>query len=169
MANVLPPLEKKRVIQSVRSRFVLAAALTLLAGAVIVALCLAPTAVFLRLAIAGLPEQVQVSETVRDDQAKQARIAAMVSTLSPIVGATTTPSASVGAALALKPVGLSVTSITYTKGRIVFSGSSRDRQAVNDYRESLEADTRYTSVAVPVAALVGTQEGRFTITLTGNF
>lgn len=169
MANVLPPIEKKRVTQQIYVRFVLAGALTLLASALIVALCLAPTAVSLRLALMGLSEEVPVSETVRDDQVKYTRISTLVSTLAPVVAATTTPSTSVAAALTLKPVGLSITSITYEKGRIVLSGTSRDRQAVNDYRELLEADSRYTTVTVPVAALVGTQEGRFTITLTGAF
>jgi Tfp pilus assembly protein PilN len=169
MANVLPPEEKKRVLREVRSRFVLTFAMTLLIGATVASLCLVPALISVRLATNSIPQDAELSQTVRDDQAKHARAFALVSALNPVVLATTTPSASVAAALAAKPAGVSVTGINYSKGRLLLNGVSRDRQAVNDYREALEADTRFSSVSVPVAALVGTQDGRFTITLSGQF
>lgn len=169
MANVLPTEEKKRVLRDVRSRFVLTAACVLLTGALIATACLSPAVISVMLAINGLPQEEQLSDTTRDDQIKQARAVALVAALNPIISATTTPSSSVIAALSVKPAGVSVTSLSYSKGRLLLSGVSRDRQAVNDYRELLEADPRFITVAVPVAALVGTQDGRFTITLSGNF
>ena len=169
MANVLPTEEKKRRMREVRSRFVLTTALVLLIGAAIASASLLPTLVSLQFAKSDLPEEAELSQTVRDDQAKHARALTLVTALSPVVLATTTPSKSAAAALSVKPAGVSVTSVNYSKGRILLNGVSSDRQAVNDYRESLESNDMFTSVSVPVAALVGTQDGRFTITLSGSF
>lgn len=169
MANVLPIQEKKRVLRALRSRFVLTTALALLVGAVIASASLVPAMLSVLIATNDLPDGAELSETARDDQAKHARALALVTALNPVVLATTTPSASVAAALLARPKGVSVTSVSYSKGKILLSGASTNRQAVNDYRETLEADPRFTSVAVPVAALVGTQEGRFTMTLGGSF
>lgn len=156
-------------MREVRSRFILTTSIALFAGATIAAASLLPALISVRLAFGALPQEVTLSETARDDQTKHARALAVVAALGPSVLATTTPAATAFAALAAKPAGVSVTSLNYSKGRMLVSGLSRDRQAVNDYREALESDTRFTSVTVPVAALVGTQDGRFTITLMGNF
>lgn len=169
MANVLPIKEKKRVLRSLRSRFVVTAAIVLMVGALIASAALVPAIISVLSAMSGLPSDAELSETARDDQTKHARALALVTALNPVVLATTTPSASVTAALSVRPKGVSVTSVSYSKGKILISGSSSNRQAVNDYREALEADPRFTSVTVPVAALVGTQEGRFTMTLAGQF
>ena len=40
---------------------------------------------------------------------------------------------------------------------------------MSEYRDALSGSGRFVDVAVPVAALVGTQEGKFTITLSGSF
>lgn len=169
MANVLPAEEKKRVLREVRSRFVLTFALVLMVGASVAIASLLPALISVRLATSGIPQDGELSQTVRDDQAKHARALALVSALNPLVLATTTPSATVIAALGAKPAGISVSGISYSKGRLLLNGVSRDRQAINDYRETLEADARFSSVSVPVAALVGSQDGRFTITLLGQF
>lgn len=169
MANVLPPEEKKRVLREVRSRFVLTMAVVLLVGAAVAVASLMPALINVQLALRSLPGEVELSGTARDDQTKHARALALVTALNPIVLATTTPSGTLIAALGAKPTGVSVTGINYSKGQLVLSGVSRDRQAVNDYLEALEADARFSSVSVPVAALVGTQDGRFTITLSGQF
>lgn len=169
MANVLPIEEKKRVMRAARSRFVLTASLALLISAAIALASLLPALISVRLAKSAIPEEAPLSGEARDDQAKHARALALTTAISPIVLATTTPSASVVAALSARPAGVSVTSVSYSKGRLLITGTSRDRQAVNDYREALETDARFTSVSVPVAALIGTQDGRFTITLGGSF
>lgn len=169
MANVLPPEEKKRLVREVRSRVLLTFALVLLVGALVAIACIIPALISVQFAISDIPDDAELSQVARDDQAKHARALALVTALNPIVLATTTPSRSLAAALAVKPAGVSVTSITYSRGEIRLSGVSRNRQAVNDFREALEADRRFTSVSVPVAALIGSQDGRFTITLSGLF
>lgn len=169
MANVLPPEKKKILAARLRARFIFTTAVVLCAGALVAALALVPAFVSVRIALSSLPES-EVSETARDDQAKGARAAALVAALGPISHATSSaPVESVTAALALKPAGMSISGVRYSKGKIELSGVAANRAAVSVFRDALEADARFTTVAVPVAALVGTQEGRFTITLSGAF
>lgn len=156
-------------MRNVRSRFVLTTALVLLLGATIATASLIPAFISVRLAIQGLPESTPLSQTAQEDQEKNTRALALVAALSPITNATSTPSEALTAALTAKPAGVSITSMTYSAGKLVLAGGSGNRQAVNAYREALEADATFSSVTVPVAALVGSQDGRFTITLTGAF
>lgn len=169
MANVLP-LEKKKILASrLRARFMFTLALALFIGALAAALALVPAFISTRIALSSLPEG-EISETARDDQVQGARAAALVAALAPIVHATSSaPIDSVTAALALKPAGMSISGVRYSKGKIELSGVATNRAAVSAFRDALEKDARFTTVAVPVTALVGTQEGRFTITLSGAF
>jgi Tfp pilus assembly protein PilN len=169
MANVLPQKEKKRILREVRSRFILTLALVLLVGALVASASMLPAWISVRIALNGISHDSEMSQTVREDQAKHARALALVNVLNPLLLSTTTPSGGLIAALTAKPAGMSITGINYTKGQLVLTGVSRDRQALNEYRETLEDEALFTSVNVPVAALVGTQDGRFTITLLGQF
>lgn len=171
MANVLPLEVKKKILQRLRSRYVLLLALTLILSALIASLALTPSLIFVQVAQESLRSAAdEIRASVAEDQAIQVRTLALLDTLTPLVNATTSPSKFVAAALGVRPQGLSITSITYAggpRGTLVLSGTSKNRQAVNAYRDALEADGHFASVAVPVAALVGTQEGRFTVTLSG--
>ncbi len=169
MANVLPIEEKKRVLRTLRARFITVTALVLLLGATLAALALSPAILSVRLAQANLPSDETLSETARDDQAKHARAFALVGALGPIANSTSSPVGMFTAALAEKPASVHITSINYSRGRLILSGDGGTRQAMNAYKEALETSGSFTTVEVPVAALVGTQEGRFTITLTGAF
>jgi hypothetical protein len=48
-------------------------------------------------------------------------------------------------------------------------GFSPARDAVNLYRQALQADARFKTVSVPVGDLAGTQGGKFSVTLLGDF
>jgi len=171
MANVLPFEEKKRLSRRMFARFIFVLSLTLILGAVIASLALLPAILQVRIAQEALtsPEN-EVARTARDDQAKGARAQILMDALSPIVLATSTPATeALDAALALKPASVSISNISYGPGSIQLSGVSNNRQAVNAFRDALEKDSHFKTVAVPVAALVGTQDGRFTMTLTGNY
>mgnify|MGYP003394856770 FL=1 len=171
MANVIPFEEKKALLKRQRARFVFMGGLTLLMGALVASVALAPALIAARINQASLQVSVeQVRAEVASDQAVHVRTQGLVDALTPILTATTSPVTLLTAALSIKPPGLSITSATFSggsTGSIVLSGVSQNRQAVNAYRDALEQEGHFTSVTIPVAALVGTQEGRFTVTLSG--
>ncbi len=157
-----------------KARFLFIGSATLAAGACIAILALLPAIVSVRIARASLDAPLQESAhgNASADQAAAARAQALIGALRPIAQATSSPTDVISFALAQKPAGISITNITYTggdKSEIVLSGMSGAREAVNTFRDALEKTGRFSSVVVPVAALVGTQDGRFTVTLSGSF
>lgn len=166
MANVLPTA-RTVLARRMRARFVIVCGLTLASAAVVAILSLLPTFISISVARAGLASQTQEGAPL--EQAEAARTLALIQTLNTFVS-TTSPSATLEGALALRPQGVSVTSVRYVSGKpasLVLSGTSARREGVNAYRDALVHDGRFGKVSVPVAALVGTQEGRFSITLSG--
>lgn len=168
MANVIPHERKKNLGKALHARFISMGSIIFLIGACIASASLLPAIISVRLARASLPQD-NLTQVDRDDQAKYARALALVHALGPLASATSSPSEVVQRAVGLKPAGISITSVTYRKGQIVLSGISSNRLAVNAFREALEKEERFSTVSVPVAALVGTREGRFTVTLSGAF
>lgn len=170
MSNVLTKEELRRVRKQFRLRCILVGGAMLALGATLAILALTPAFIFLRMAESALESsQVEMSATAKSDQAAHVRSLAIVNSLKPVVGATTTPAGVISRALTHKPSGVRITALNYTKGQLVLSGISSNRQATGAFRDALDVDEYFTSVALPVAALVGAQEGRFTITLRGNF
>lgn len=170
MSNVLPTEDKKILARRFRARFIFSTALVLLLGAFIAMISLVPTYLAIRAAQSALPSENDISESARDDQLQSARALALVAALTPIVNATSSsPIETAQKALSLKPAGMSISSVRYSKGKIDLTGVATNREAVTIFRDALQAEGSFSSVAVPVAAIVGTQEGRFTITLLGSF
>jgi len=169
MSNVLPFEETKRLKRRLRTRFILLGALIILASALVAMLALAPAFVSVQFGKAAFQKaESEISAQMRDDQAKQARALVLIGALAPVVQATSSsPTEMISFAIGLKPQGMSITNISYKKAEIVLSGVASNRLAVNDFREALTKSGRFKSVVVPVAALVGAQEGRFTVTLSG--
>ena len=65
-----------------------------------------------------------------------------------------------------------VDQITYTAGSpssLMLVGSADTTGGISAYRAALAADAAFASVSVPVGALVGTEGGRFSVTLSGTF
>lgn len=171
MANVLTLEEKKNLDRRMRARFILVGALVLTIGAAVACLALLPALVSVQVAHASLNAPPEESAAARDDQQKASRAQVLVTALGSLASATTSSANALAGALALRPTGISVTAITYQANAhtIQLSGTSPRREAVNAFRDALEGSGAYSSVTVPVAALVGTQEGRFTITLKDGF
>jgi hypothetical protein len=97
---------------------------------------------------------------------------ALLSELSPLVSASTTPTAVITEALSLRPPGITVDEISYTSGNpasLMLVGSAATNGAISAYKTALASDALFTSVSVPVGALVGTDGGRFSMTLSGDF
>ena len=172
MANVLPPQEKKNRERDVDARFITVGAGVVAAGALIAMLALLPAFISIHIARSALAPEENRAAASKDDQTKASRAQAMTAALSPLVAATSSPTSALSAALFLRPSGISITSIAYTKGepsKIILTGTSKSREAINRFRDVLEKDSHFTGIAIPVSALVGTQEGKFTATLTGSF
>lgn len=174
MANVLPQRERIAVARRINVRFLFIGACFLAAGAVVALLALIPSLISVRIARASAESSVPAAspEDVNDDQAAANNAQKLIAVLKPLVQATTSPSEVVGKALAQRPAGIAITTITYTggtPGKLVLSGTSATRDAVNAFRAALEHSGVFDSVSVPVAALVGAQEGEFTVTLSGSF
>lgn len=151
-----------------RARFVIVLAAFLLALACFALLALIPSYLALRLAT---PPVADTSITHKGgapgDAIAIARAQALVRILSPVLSATTSPTALITEALSQRPKGISVDHVTYdvSAGHLVLVGTGM-RDAINSYRDTLSKDLRFPSVSVPVSALVGSDSGHFSMTLT---
>ena len=167
MANVLPPQARTRLLRTMRARAIIVIGLALSMMAIVAILALLPA--FITTAIARTGIASESGATTSAEQAEAARALALIKTLEPFA-TTTSPSTTLLEALALRPEGVVVTGIRYSAGKpasFILSGTSARREGVNSYKEILLSEGRFGEVSVPVAALVGTQEGRFSMTLSG--
>lgn len=172
MANVLPLEEKKRLDQSFRARYIGLGSLVLILAALVAILAMVPSFFAIRFARASLAPIETSARASSDDQKQANRAQALLGALKPQLAATSSPTSALTRALAVRPAGISITQISYSRGepsKIVLTGTSASRDAINRFRGALEKDGAFSSVSIPVSALVGVQEGKFTATLTGNF
>jgi hypothetical protein len=169
MANLLPPETQRAVWREYRSRAVLVFGIALLISAAIGLLSLLPSYLVLKsasqtregTASAPLQGQADVQGIIRTQ--------ALLDAVLPVLAATTSPALAIREILALRPAGVSIERISYRGGdrSIVLSGAGARRESIDAYRSALSADPRFGSVSVPLGALVGTEGGRFTITIAG--
>lgn len=152
------------------ARFLLVGSFMISAAAVVAILAIMPAYISVQIARAAVENGAERGGgTASADHEAAVRTQGLITQLNPVANATSSPTDALSLALAQKPAGLSITTITYArdKSTILLTGISQRREAVNALRDALEATKRFSSVTVPVSALVGAQEGRFTITLTG--
>ncbi len=156
------------------TRFMIVTALVLLACAGISFLVLLPSYfVISNDAVSPLsaPAANLTAESA-SSTATLARAKSLLGTLAPLIAATTSPTEAIASALALRPAGVSVDEITYIAGAtssLMIVGSAASNGDISAYRLALGTDPLFTSVMVPVGALIGTDGGRFSITLSGQF
>lgn len=173
MANVLPTQARKAVLRRLNARFIAVGSLALSLAAMIAILALSPSLVSVYAARGALisPPSTDTS-TLREDQLASTRTRLMVQLLSPVAASTSSPSGAIAEVIAVQPESISISQMQYSRGspaKLTLSGVSSRREAVNNYRNALSEIGMFSDISVPVAALVGTQEGRFTMTLTGDF
>lgn len=171
MSNVLTTEAKRSLDRGTRARYLFFTGVVFTVGATVASLALLPAFLTVFVARASVAPSVEEARGSRDDSAAASRAQMIVGALKPLVSATTTPSVALEQALELQPRELSITSITYEAAahKLVLSGVADERGAVNVFSDALKGSGVFTNVNVPVAALAGTQEGRFTMTLTGTF
>jgi hypothetical protein len=88
------------------------------------------------------------------------------------VAATSSPARTVADVVAKRPKGVTLSRIVYTAGTpatLELTGAATQREQVSAYRALLASDSRFASVSVPINALLGADNGNFTITMTGRF
>jgi len=170
MSTVLPQEARRAVWRMYRARFIIAGSMVAILAALISAIALVPSYLALTVDAGGTPAaNAAASASQQQDRDTIIQTQSLLSTLAPIVSATTTPTGITSEALALRPSGVSVDHISYESGTIVLQGSATTREAIDAYRQALDADADFTGVSVPVGDLAGAPGGSFSITLTGNF
>lgn len=173
MANVLSKEKLLSLRRRMSARFLLIGSLMIAASAILGIIAILPAYISVNISRAAIESSMEAGEPgSAEDQAAAQRAQGLIVALTPLANATSSPATALVAALSQKPAGVSITSITYTGGvkqNLVLSGVASRREGVNQFREALEKTGLFSNVAVPVAALVGTQEGRFTVTLSGSF
>lgn len=172
MANVLPVTSQKKVWAMYRSRLVLVTSLVLLGLALATALTLFPSYVALQIAASSEAGASVALEEDRTNAFALERSQFLIRELRPIVASASSSMSAVEAALAVKPAGVRITRIIYMgsedEGRVTFVGTA-SRDQVSAYKDALTNSGLYTSVSVPVGALVGSEGGGFSIVFSGAF
>jgi hypothetical protein len=166
MANVLPLQEYRRLRKEMHARF-------LIVGSLVLFVCaLAVVAAFLPAEIAIATSATSVSAPSRDvpsdPQSDRTAIQSAQSLLAALSPVTATSSLdSLAAALSARPSGIEIDAISYSVAdrTIALTGKAPAPGDVDSYRAALAKDPHFTSVSVPVDALIGEQDGSFTMTL----
>lgn len=170
MANVLPKEALESVWAMYRSRLVLVTGLALLCLAAAAALTLVPS--YVALHVAAPPVQdTAVSTGQQEDVVALERSQLLIKELKGSLVVATSSMSVAEDVLVMRPKGIVVTRLMYQKGengQITLSGSGK-RDTINGYKDALIKSGKFTSVSVPVGALVSSEGGNFTIVVTGDF
>lgn len=173
MSNILPHEAKKAVWRMYRLRFIIAGSLVALLAAGLCALSLLPSYLALHAADVESTASTTSSKVASDtDRAAIAFVRTTLTSLAPLVAATTTPTDAITQALSLRPSTILIDHITYAGGNpstIMIIGSAATREAINGYRQALSADPHFTTVSIPIGDLTGAPGARFSLTLSGAF
>jgi Tfp pilus assembly protein PilN len=172
MSNVLPQETRARIEFLVKTRYIVVGAWVVLGAALIANLTILPAFVsiyFPKVALEETSRELrEVEAQAEGDRTTVAKTRALVTELS-AVRAEPVATPLIETVLAEKPAGVVIENIAYRPGSLVLAGSSADRRDLEAYRERLSALGTFSSVSIPVAALVGALSGSFTVTLSGSF
>jgi len=173
MANLLPPRAFKDVQGFYRSRFVFTGALVAIVCGVIALLALLPVYAMVRNPQTE-PNPQAASQLLPEssDREDLARTRLILKELQPIASSTVSVLSILEEIFVARPSGTIVSSVSFTRGEdgeIVIRGTSPSRDDINEYRETLAKNPRFTGVTVPIGVLAGTVGSRFTLTLKGTF
>lgn len=172
MSNLLPPGLRKTLWWDSLHRMLLAVSLLFLGASAITTLALLPSLLVFRVASSGSAAQPGTSGAPPADISVISTAQQLLVQLSPVAGTSTAPIEAITAALSARPQGVAIDHITYSGGpssSLILSGTAARKESVNEYKTALVADKRFSAVSVPVAALLGADSGRFTVTLGGIF
>ncbi len=169
MTNVLPLPAQQSLWAMHRARFLIVLSLVCIGLAMLAFIALMPSYFALESNTLSEAQMSAQGSSAAESLKSMSKSQALLSALTPIIFATSSPSAAIERALALRPKGVTVQRIRYVGAskNIQLAGAA-NRDALTAYRTALENDGMFSSVSVPVAALVGTS-GQFSVTLSGKF
>lgn len=167
MTNVLPSFAKRNRATRIRARFLVVGGLVGILAACVGALSLVPAYVMVRAGTASAPTKESTGLDAQATRAEAAKTRGMLEVLAPFRSDSSIVQGALLPLLAHRPSGVSIDRIEFSEGaRISVSGSLESRDALNEFRTSVAEDAeRFASVSVPVASLIGTEEGRFIMTV----
>jgi hypothetical protein len=173
MSNLLPETGKRNIHAEYRARFILTASSLAIGAAAFTALVLAPSFGVLYISRSSVIEKASQAHQVKADNDDILHAQSLLMQISSVALASSSVSSAIVDALAQKPAGVSIDSIAYINtsgtGSLALGGVAQNRASLDKFRTQLQADTRFTSVNIPVADLLGQQGSRFTVTLAGHF
>ena len=172
MSNVLPMKEQKRLWATFRTRFIFLASIALSILALIQLLTLSPS--YVLLAFNHPPSDSPATQSANTgDRTDAAKTQSLITTLFPVVAATTSAMEVIAKVLEQKPTGISVNRISYnadtSQRTIILEGEAQSREGIYALKKELEAKGIFKSVVVPVGDLIGAAGNQFTVTLVTNF
>ncbi len=169
MTNVLPLPAQQSLWAMHRARFLIVISLMLIGLAVLALVALVPSFVALETNTLSDEEITARSTTAAESLKSMQNSQQLLTAIAPIIAATTSPTTAIQKAISLKPKGATIQRIRYAgSNKSIQLAGSGNREALTAYRTALENDGMFTTVSVPVAALVGSS-GQFSITLMGHF
>lgn len=178
MSNLLPKETLEIVWRRFYRRILYAGALVFLFTAVFAGLALLPSYIAPKIEKGLLKESAVLASKAEINPQSRAEIndilrsQAILARVSPVISATSSAADLLTAALLLRPRGISVNRLSFVSGQngtIVIEGIAPGREEINLYREELSKNERFSSISVPVGALLGAEGGKFTITVKGAF
>ena len=169
MTNVLPLPAQQSLWRMNRARFIIVISLMMIGLSVLALVALMPSFVALETNTLSDAEITAQGSSASESLKSMQRSQLLLGAIAPIITATTSPTAAMEKAIALKPKGATISRIRYiSSSHSIQLAGSANREVLTAYRTALETDGTFTSVTVPVAALVGSS-GQFSMTLSGKF
>lgn len=161
------------ILREDMARFVLTGSLILLLLAFVAFLSLLPAEIALQIEAASLEKtraNAPSSDQINNDRETLADAGSYVRTLLPFTTASSTGFEAIGSAIADRPKGIALHVISYSPGTktITISGVALASADIAAYQSALKADAHFSSVQIPVGALVGGDK-QFSVTLSGDF
>src|SRR3989344_639255 len=171
MSNLLPHSAQLAVWRTYRTRYIIMGSLVALGVAALCALTLLQSYLALH---SGSEQATSTPEKIAYAKDREAirRVESLLAVLSPLVAATTTPTAAIERALSLRPATVKIDHIAYTGGNggsLMIVGSATTREAINGYRQVLAAEPLFKSVSIPVGDLTSAPGSQFSVSLSGDF
>ena len=169
MSNVLPVPAQKSLWAMHRARFIIVLSLMLLSLAVFFGVALIPSFAALEINTLSADEVNAQGSGAAESLKSMMKSQALLTVVAPVISSTSSPSSALMKAIAVRPAGVTITQMRYIgASKSIQLGGKATREQLTAYRTALETEGTFTTVSVPVAALVGSS-GQFSITLQGNF
>jgi len=175
MSNLLPEKSHQKIHSEYRARFLLAGASLAIGAAVFAALALLPSFGVLIMSRPGALARANQAQQDKQDGADISQTKSLMTALAPVAAASSSATTALIDALSEKPAGVHIDNAVYnaptqgSQSTIAIGGVADNRASMDKYRTTLQSDPLFSSVKLPVGDLLGSQGGRFTVTLTGNF